>query len=153
MDPGLGFLLTTISGLLWEIGENTDYVINKFRENSGPSEDYRGDSKINSFGDVISCSMGYGVSYILSRHLGGSIMPALIWFVISEIMMTVYYRDSMILLAVQLVANNEQLAIWQSEIIPKKARDNGRSRSEYWPRKALRRQSTLFPITHAINEH
>ena len=151
MDPGLGFLLTTISGLLWEIGENTDYVINKFRENSGPSEDYRGDSKINSFGDVISCSMGYGVSYILSRHMGGSVMPALFWFVMSEIMMTVYYRDSMILLGVQLVANNEQLAEWQSEIIPKKARDNGRS--GYWSRTALRRQSTLFPITHAINEH
>ena len=142
MDPGLGFLLTTLSGLLWEIGENTHYVINKFRENSGPSEDYRGDSKINVFGDVISCSMGYGVSYILSRHMGGSMVPALTYFVVSEILMTIMYRDSMLLLAFQLMFNSEAVSQWQLEIIPQKARSW--SRHGYWSGSLLRRQSTMF---------
>ena len=64
IDPGLGFLMTTFSAVLWELVENSEFVINLFRENSGPSENYRGDSQINVVGDILSCSLGYGASYI-----------------------------------------------------------------------------------------
>ena len=88
MDPGLGFLITTFSALLWEIVENSEFVISLFRENSGPSEDYRGDSQVNVVGDIISASFGYGASYLLSRQLGGSLLPALGYFILSELFMT-----------------------------------------------------------------
>ena len=41
-DLGVSFVLTIASALLWEILENTKFVIDLFRENSGPSEYYRG---------------------------------------------------------------------------------------------------------------
>ena len=88
IDPGLGFLMTTFSAVLWELVENSEFVINLFRENSGPSENYRGDSQINVVGDILSCSLGYGASYLLSRQLGGSLLPALGYFILSELFMT-----------------------------------------------------------------
>ena len=50
---GVDFVLTIASALLWEVLENTKFVIDLFRENSGPSEYYRGDSKVNVVGDVL----------------------------------------------------------------------------------------------------
>ena len=84
----MGFLITTFSALLWEIVENSEFVISLFRENSGPSEDYRGDSQVNVVGDILSASLGYGASYLLSRQLGGSLLPALGYFILSELYMT-----------------------------------------------------------------
>ena len=52
-DLGVDFVLTIASALLWEVLENTKFVIDLFRENSGPSEYYRGDSKVNVVGDVL----------------------------------------------------------------------------------------------------
>ena len=130
LEPGLGFLLTTVTGVLWEVGENTDFVINLFRETSGPSEDYRGDSKINVVGDVLSCSLGYALSYILSRHLGGSIIPALLYLIISELYLAVTIRDNIIIIGVQILINSDLIRDWQLEAIPAKYRDRGRT--GYW---------------------
>ena len=80
--------MTTVSAVVWEMVENSEFVISLFRENSGPSEDYRGDSQVNVVGDVVSCALGYGSSYILSRQLGGSLLPALAYFILSELYMT-----------------------------------------------------------------
>ena len=107
LEPGLGFLLTMVTGLLWEVGENTDFVINLFRETSGPSEDYRGDSKINVVGDILSCSLGYSLSYILSRHLGGSVIPALLYLVISELYLAVTFRDNILIIWLQLMIDSD----------------------------------------------
>ena len=130
LEPGMGFLLTMLTGLLWEVGENTDFVINLFRETSGPSEDYRGDSKINVVGDIISCSLGYSLSYIFSRHLGGSIIPALLYLIISELYLAVTIRDNIIIIGVQILINSDLIRDWQLEAIPAKYRDRGRT--GYW---------------------
>ena len=119
-----------LGSLLWEVGENTDFVINLFRETSGPSEDYKGDSKINVVGDIISCSLGYSLSYILSRHLGGSIMPALLYLIISELYLAVTIRDNILIIGLQIMINSDLIRDWQLEAIPLKYRERGRT--GYW---------------------
>ena len=124
-----------ITGLMWEAGENTDYVINLFRETSGPSEDYRGDSKVNVVGDMISCSLGYSLSYILSRYMGGSVMPALIYLIVSELYLAVTIRDNILIIALQILTNNEALKQWQLAAIPSEFRERGRNElhsNGYW---------------------
>ena len=115
---------------MWEAGENTEFVINLFRETSGPSEDYRGDSKVNVVGDMISCSLGYSLSYILSRYLGGSIIPALIYLIVSELYLAITIRDNILIIALQILTNSEALKEWQLEAIPPGAVDRGRA--GYW---------------------
>ena len=117
---------------MWEAGENTDFVINLFRETSGPSEDYRGDSKVNVVGDMISCSLGYSLSYILSRYLGGSILPALLYLLVSELYLAMTIRDNILIIALQILTNSEALKEWQLEAIPAVAVD--RARAGYWMR-------------------
>ena len=130
LEPGMGFLLTMLTGLLWEVAENTDFVINLFRETSGPSEEYRGDSKINVVGDILSCSLGYSLSYVLSRHLGGSLLPAILYLVLSELYLALTIRDNILIIAVQIVLNNDLIRDWQLEAIPAKFRERGRT--GYW---------------------
>ena len=123
IDPALGYLITILSGFVWEIGENTEKIINKFRENSGPSQDYRGDSKINVIGDVIACQIGFAAAYIFSRYLGGSLVPAILYFVLSEVYTTAKYRDGMVLLGYQLLFNDPRVSAWQLEAIPLQFRE------------------------------
>ena len=131
IEPGLGYIVTILSGFVWEIVENTTMVIDMFRENSGPSKDYRGDSKINVVGDVISCQIGFAAAYIFSRNLGGSILPAILYFIISEVYTTTKYRDGMILLAYQLLFNDARLSAWQLEAIPAEYREELEGRAGY----------------------
>ena len=151
LDPGFGFLITVLSAVLWEFGENTDYIINIFRQNSGPSEQYKGDSQINSFGDVISCSIGYSLSYIISRYVGGSYLPALLYIVIAETVMAYKYRDNMFLLGYQIVMNDPYIKIWQLEIIPMKYRKIGRS-GYLTQTMSEKRISTLYTEDHNTND-
>lgn len=53
----LGFHVSLFLELLWEGGENTEYIINKFRDTSAP--EYEGDSGANILGDVLVCMTGY----------------------------------------------------------------------------------------------
>ena len=149
VDTGVGFLLTLIGAMVWELLETTDYLINLFRENSGPSEMYNGDSKINSFGDVISCSLGFSISYILSRSMGGSLIPALAYILVAETWMALRYRDNTLLIAVQVLTDNPVINAWQSEIIP--TRTNRRrwkpseDKTAYWDHKITSsKQSRLY---------
>ena len=138
-DLGVSFVLTIASALLWEILENTKFVIDLFRENSGPSEDYRGDSKVNVVGDVLSCTMGYALAVTMSRW--GGILPSIAWFVAMELVMAAKYRDNMVLMGLQIIAPSEAVSKWQLEVIPEKFPD----RMGYWRK---RRRSNLYSTMH-----
>lgn len=57
------FLIVLLIEILWEIIENTPYIINKYRKNSIVSKNYKGDSIINSIGDILSMIIGYIIAY------------------------------------------------------------------------------------------
>ena len=51
----------------WELTENTAWLINRYRSVTA-SLGYTGDSIINSFGDLVSCFVGFQVAAILPRR-------------------------------------------------------------------------------------
>jgi len=49
--------------IMWEVIENTPFIINKYRKASNISRNYPGDSIINSIGDVISMGFGFIITW------------------------------------------------------------------------------------------
>jgi hypothetical protein len=56
--------LATLLECSWEILENTDFIINRYRE-ATISLDYFGDSIINSLADIVCCAAGFVIAYKL----------------------------------------------------------------------------------------
>ena len=61
------FLLVVMIEILWEIIENSQFIINKYRNNSVISRNYKGDSIINSVGDILSMIIGYIIAYTIPK--------------------------------------------------------------------------------------
>src|SRR5947209_3739957 len=53
------FCLAVAVEVAWEVVENTDTVIDRFRAGTA-APGYRGDTVANSVGDVLRCMLGYG---------------------------------------------------------------------------------------------
>ena len=64
-----GFMVMFVVELGWEVLENSKWVIKRFRENSGTSQDYVGDSVQNIIGDLISCQAGFCLTWLFSFYL------------------------------------------------------------------------------------
>ena len=60
IQPLMGLYITIIVETLWEIIENTDYIINKYRKTY---KLYEGDGVVNMIGDVIFTIIGYILAY------------------------------------------------------------------------------------------
>ena len=78
------FAISLIIELAWEIFENTDYIINKYRENEA-YKNYHGDSIINIIGDIIFMSLGYYMTFI-NKNI------SIYYFIISELVL--YFFDA-----------------------------------------------------------
>ncbi|MEQ1503453.1 MAG: DUF2585 family protein [Myxococcota bacterium] len=96
---------------LWEIVENTDAVIQRYRETT-ISLDYYGDSIANSLSDLAMCAIGF----TLARKLPAWITVT--GYVAVELGLLATIRDSLTLNVVMLVAGGsplgEAIAAWQS---------------------------------------
>ena len=116
-----GFLITMTVELVWELVENCEPMIRRFRENSGTSGEYNGDSVQNIAGDLLSCAVGHILGTQL--QLAGVGWVCYVWIVVSEVTCILYMRDSLFLIIVALLYKNEALMEWQDEIIPKKKKE------------------------------
>ena len=54
-------ILSIVSEIIWEYIENTDYIIEKYRSHN--FRNYKGDSNINIFGDILFSIFGIYLSY------------------------------------------------------------------------------------------
>jgi len=72
-----GFIISIILELIWEIFENTPYIINKYRKNKA-YENYKGDSIVNMVGDLFFMILGYYLSFNSEKY-------AIIYLVVTEI--------------------------------------------------------------------
>jgi hypothetical protein len=90
----------------WEVLENSNFIIEKYRENTA-SLDYFGDSVLNSIGDISACALGF---WIASR-LGW--WRSLIFFVLIEVALLTWIRDSFLLNILMLLYPLDSLKAWQ----------------------------------------
>ncbi len=90
----------------WEIFENTEFVIQRYREATA-ALGYFGDSLANSLGDIVTCSLGF----LIAQRLG--FRRSLVVFVATELMLLVWIRDSLLLEILMLIYPAEVIKTWQ----------------------------------------
>ena len=100
------FVIAIVIESSWEVIENTNYVINRYRETT-ISLDYFGDSILNSFFDIVCCGLGF---WIASRL---TFVWAVALFTFTELVLLFWIRDSLILNIVMLIYPLEGVKQWQ----------------------------------------
>ena len=90
-----GLYLTIILEFLWEMFENTDYIIKKYRKKY---RDYDGDSTINIIGDIIGTIIGYIFAYNLPYI-------SIVYLVLSELLLIPYKANLLELSIGSLIKN------------------------------------------------
>jgi hypothetical protein len=91
---------------LWEVFENIDFVIQRYRT-ATVSFGYPGDTVANSLGDILSSAVGF----VLARRLG--LWGSLALFVLIEAVLLVWIRDSLLLNVVMLIHPIDAIKAWQ----------------------------------------
>lgn len=92
---------------LWEIAENTPWIINRYRE-ATISLDYFGDSIANSLVDLCCCALGFLLSERIPR------LVAVTMIVVIELSMVFWIRDSLFLNILMLIYPVDAIREWQS---------------------------------------
>lgn len=101
------FVLAMLVEGAWELFENTDFVINRYRE-ATISLDYFGDSVSNSLGDIVACAIGYLAAMALPA---GASMAT---FAGIEVVLILWIRDSLLLNILMLLWPVEAIRTWQA---------------------------------------
>ncbi|HEY1403076.1 MAG TPA: DUF2585 family protein [Pyrinomonadaceae bacterium] len=91
---------------LWEMVENSAFVINRYRE-ATLALGYQGDTIINSTGDILACALGF----VLARRLG--LRLTLVAFALTEIVLLIWIRDSLLLNVLMLLSPIDAIKAWQ----------------------------------------
>ena len=106
LSDGWRLLIAVCAEAAWEVLENTNYIIEKYRENTA-SLDYFGDSILNSVGDVASCALGFWIALRLGWW------KSLVFFLLTEIALLLWIRDGLLLNILMLIYPLDAVKNWQ----------------------------------------
>ena len=104
---GVRLVLAVLIESGWEIFENTDMVINRYREVT-ISLDYYGDSVINSMSDIVAMILGF----IAASRL--PVWTTVLLTIVMELVVLYYIRDNLTLNILMLVYPLDSIKHWQS---------------------------------------
>lgn len=90
----------------WEMLENSAIIINRYRDATA-ALGYSGDTIYNSYGDLISCSLGF----ILARYIGLKWSIAL--FIVIELICLFWIKDNLTLNVIMLIYPIDGIKEWQ----------------------------------------
>lgn len=91
---------------VWEVIENSAFIIDRYRT-ATLALGYQGDTIVNSLGDILCCWIGL----LLARRLG--FRRSLVVFALTEIVLMLWIKDSLILNIVMLIYPIEAIKRWQ----------------------------------------
>lgn len=106
MSLGLKLLIATIVESGWEIAENTDAVIQRYRE-ATIALDYYGDSVVNSIADILAMIVGFLLAWRLP------VLATVVIAVVLELFVGWLIRDNLTLNVLMLLWPLESVKAWQ----------------------------------------
>lgn len=107
----LRLFIATVIEAAWEISENTDWVINRYRS-ATIAYDYFGDSIINSFADIVAMMVGFALARVLP------VWASVATVVVAEVGVLFVIRDNLTLNVIMLLWPLESIKAWQSAAVP-----------------------------------
>lgn len=90
----------------WEVVENSEFIIQRYRETT-LALGYNGDTIINSLADILMCGLGFWLALKLGPR------RSLLLFVVTELVLLLWIRDSLILNVIMLIYPIEAIKSWQ----------------------------------------
>lgn len=106
LSPAWQLSLAAILEAVWEVVENTNFVINRYREQTA-ALGYTGDTVVNSLGDLFCAIVGV----LIARKLG--FFRSLLVFLVFEVVLLIWIRDSLLLQILMLIYPVNALKAWQ----------------------------------------
>ncbi|MBI4489727.1 MAG: DUF2585 family protein [Deltaproteobacteria bacterium] len=103
---GMRGVLAVGAEAAFEVFENTDAVINRYRETT-ISLNYYGDSVINSIGDILAFALGF----VLASRLPTRV--TVVGFILIELALILSIRDSLFLNMLMLIYPISTVRLWQ----------------------------------------
>ncbi len=103
---GWRFFLAVLLEAGWELLENTEFVIHRYRE-ATLALGYMGDSVINSMGDVVFCGLGF----LIARQLG--LWRSVVFVAVTELVLLFWIHDNLTLNVIMLVWPVDAIKAWQ----------------------------------------
>ncbi len=103
---GTRFVIATAIEAAWEVAENTDAVIERYRE-ATIALDYYGDSVLNSMADIAWMWVGFALARVLP------VWVSVLLFVAAEVIVGYFIRDGLTLNVIMLLAPQDWIREWQ----------------------------------------
>jgi hypothetical protein len=103
---GLRLVLALAIEASWEVFENTDFIINRYREDTA-ALDYYGDSVVNSLGDYVAAAIGFLLAARLP--IGASVAAVILLEAVPGVMI----RDNLALNIIMLLHPVDAIREWQ----------------------------------------
>ena len=104
--PRWRFVIAIALEAIWEMIENTNLVIDRYREATA-ALGYQGDSIVNSVGDITCCAIGF----LIARKLGW--WKSIVVFLAVEVLLLIWIRDSLLLEIIMLIRPIAFIKNWQ----------------------------------------